>query len=263
MIIYRAHNEINDKSYIGQTIKTLEDRKKGHCQSAFNGNSNFYFHNALRKYGIENFKWGIICECNSMDELNKMESYYIKEYNTFMDEGTGYNMTTGGFNHIFSEESNKKKGKSLKGRIRSKEHSMNISKGLLGRNLSDEHRKNISKTMFGVTKSEEHCNNISKGLTEKKLTESHRKSISDALMGIPLSKERCRNMSIGRTGMKFSRVECPSCGVVGGINLMHRYHFENCGRIHKQKIDTCPNCDKTGGVTNMKRYHFNNCRSKK
>jgi len=228
MIIYRAHNEINDKSYIGQTIKTLEDRKKGHCQSAFNGNSNFYFHNALRKYGIENFKWGIICECNSMDELNKMESYYIKEYNTFMDEGTGYNMTTGGFNHIFSEESNKKKGKSLKGRIRSKEHSMNISKGLLGRNLSDEHRKNISKTMFGVTKSEEHCNNISKGLTEKKLTESHRKSISDALMGIPLSKERCRNMSIGRTGMKFSRVECPSCGVVGGINLMHRYHFENC-----------------------------------
>lgn len=46
MIIYKAVNKINNKCYIGQTIRKLERRK---CEHLYNRN-NSYFHNAIKKY---------------------------------------------------------------------------------------------------------------------------------------------------------------------------------------------------------------------
>ena len=89
MIIYRVINKINGKIYIGQTVSSLEHRISQHfCEK-----NKSYFHNALRKYGKENFQWKILEHCDSKEELDEMEFHYIKQYDTF---NNGYNLTMGG-----------------------------------------------------------------------------------------------------------------------------------------------------------------------
>lgn len=92
MIIYKVTNLINGKVYIGQTVKTLERRKSTHIACAKRG-SGIYLHRAIRKYGINNFKWQVICICSNIDFLNEQEQYYIVYYSSF---NNGYNLTTGG-----------------------------------------------------------------------------------------------------------------------------------------------------------------------
>ena len=89
MIIYEARNKINGKRYIGQTIHTLEERKRGHISSMCCS----YFRRALDKYGVDSFEWNIIDTAETRDELNRKESYWIEFYDTFFN---GYNQTFGG-----------------------------------------------------------------------------------------------------------------------------------------------------------------------
>lgn len=90
--IYFCQNKINGFGYVGQTTRTMEARRKEHFKPS---NDNSLFHNALRKYGQENFTWVILEECEN-ELLNEREIYWIKEKNTFYKEGNGYNMTKGG-----------------------------------------------------------------------------------------------------------------------------------------------------------------------
>ena len=87
-IIYKITNKVNGKSYIGQTRYTIEFRWKQHQHKK----DNTYFHNAIKKYGIENFSIEILEECN-IEDLNSREIYYIAKYDTF---NNGYNLTIGG-----------------------------------------------------------------------------------------------------------------------------------------------------------------------
>ena len=52
-----------------------------------------YLKRAFEKYGIENFKFRIICICFD-DDLNKYEIEYIKKYDTIVPNG--YNLSEGG-----------------------------------------------------------------------------------------------------------------------------------------------------------------------
>lgn len=103
MIIYKVTNLVNGKVYIGQTTNTLRRRKQMHLYQI---NNNCYFHKALNKYGEDNFKWEIIDNANTLDELNEKEKYYIKYYNSFGSDG--YNLTTGGENYTVSESTKEK-----------------------------------------------------------------------------------------------------------------------------------------------------------
>lgn len=115
MIVYKAINIINDRIYIGQTVFSLETRKYKHETV---GNTGYYFHNAIRKYGKDNFKWQILCNCESKEELYKKEKYYIKKYKSNI-KGCGYNMTDGGESPLgrkHTEETKKKMSEAKKGR---------------------------------------------------------------------------------------------------------------------------------------------------
>lgn len=97
--IYKYTNKINGHHYIGQSIN-LEMRQYGHKSSAFNEKSSDYnsqFHQAVRKYGWDNFEYEIIAELTpdeyTKDGLNALERYFIKYYNSFHN---GYNATEGG-----------------------------------------------------------------------------------------------------------------------------------------------------------------------
>lgn len=92
-IVYCATNKINNKKYIGQTVRELERRKQEHISNA-KSNGKYAFHYALRNYGEENFEWGIIDTANNIEELDEKERYWIKFYNTYLDGG--YNMALGG-----------------------------------------------------------------------------------------------------------------------------------------------------------------------
>lgn len=93
--IYLLTNKINGKQYVGQTIrddinlrwnqyKQLKEESIGRC-----------LFNAFTKYGIENFKFQIICICFNED-CNKYEMEYIKKYKTIIPNG--YNLREGGNN---------------------------------------------------------------------------------------------------------------------------------------------------------------------
>ena len=92
--IYKITNLINGKSYIGKAvdIKRRWSEHKSHSFSPDHLSYNFAIHRAIRKYGIENFSFEVVEECNE-DWLNEREIYWVAKLNTQED---GYNMTPGG-----------------------------------------------------------------------------------------------------------------------------------------------------------------------
>ena len=66
MIIYKATNLINGKCYIGKTIsKDFVKYWFNHLKEAFKSEKiKRVFHNAIRKYGPENFMFEVLEFCN-------------------------------------------------------------------------------------------------------------------------------------------------------------------------------------------------------
>ena len=97
-VIYMIHNKVNGKKYVGQTIKTFNGRYPGNGIGAERvlGNTNEHLERSLLKYGVENFKVTLLeTDIESIDELNKLEKYYIQKYNCLIH---GYNTDIGGNN---------------------------------------------------------------------------------------------------------------------------------------------------------------------
>jgi group I intron endonuclease len=113
MIIYKITNLINGKVYIGQTIHLLGTRWSQHYAKSSNYPK---LSNAIKKYGKENFTIKELEICNSMEELNKKEEYWIKELDSI---NKGYNLCEGGGNskgYKHTKESRKKMSNARKGK---------------------------------------------------------------------------------------------------------------------------------------------------
>ena len=106
-IIYKISCSENNKSYIGQTIKTMEERWNDHKRdfkrflkykydTKDNKKRNFctYLYNAINKYGIENFHIETICCAKNKEQLNSLENENIIKFNTLSPNG--FNLTSGG-----------------------------------------------------------------------------------------------------------------------------------------------------------------------
>lgn len=97
--IYKIINLINNKTYIGKS-KDIQRRWKEHKIDPFNTNNAMYnslLYKDIRKYGLNNFEFQIVEECEE-SQLNEREKYWIASYNTYVQNtnGYGYNMTKGG-----------------------------------------------------------------------------------------------------------------------------------------------------------------------
>ena len=90
MFIYKISNSINNKVYIGQTIRPIEDRFRRHINDAINNNLNTHFARAIRKYGKENFFIEEIDQADNQEELNLKEQYWIRYFDSI---NNGYNET--------------------------------------------------------------------------------------------------------------------------------------------------------------------------
>ena len=176
-------NKINGKIYIGQTIKSLRERCNGHMYDAFNLHKGHcrYFGNAIRKYGKENFVWEIVEYCNSKEELNLAEEWYIRYYKTFvgLDGCCGYNLTLGGegpIGYIHTEEarakiSNAGKGSTRRvGKYHTEETKIKMSESKLGKKrspFSNKHKERIGRANRGKKRSKKSLEKVSQSRRKK------------------------------------------------------------------------------------------------
>lgn len=138
--VYMYTNKTNGKRYIGQT----KDFRKRHTAHNYATNSNKNerdyntpIHNAMRKYGIDNFNITILAhDVPTQDKLNEYEIFFIKRYNTLVKNGKGYNVSIGGnINYYKPKEVTDKQKEQLvrlketnKGKKRSEEVKAKFSK---------------------------------------------------------------------------------------------------------------------------------------
>lgn len=91
--IYKITNKVNGKIYIGQTID-FERRKYEHIHDTKNRPHQMPLHYAMKKYGVENFEFSILEECDR-SELDEKEKFYINAYKS-NNKNIGYNISNGG-----------------------------------------------------------------------------------------------------------------------------------------------------------------------
>lgn len=180
MIIYKITNIINSKSYVGQTVYGLDRRWNQHNSKSSGCRA---LASAIRKHGKENFTIEIVAVCNSLSELNKQETKFIKEFNTLSPNG--YNLTTGGEGKVLSEESKARISEANQGRKHSEDFRQSRRKNQTGKSHSEETKEKMSKVSTGKPKSDEHRFNISKSKTGTKLSSEHKNSIKQTLQ-IPI-----------------------------------------------------------------------------
>lgn len=86
---------ITQQYYIGKTINSVELRFRQHINDANNYKDNSILHNAMRKYGYNNFVIEPIEEDIPNELLNQKEIYYISLFKSTKQYGN-YNLTNGG-----------------------------------------------------------------------------------------------------------------------------------------------------------------------
>lgn len=200
MIIYRITNKINGKPYIGQTTRTLEERiyEHRHCKTTTLGK-------AIQKYGWENFTVEILEVCETLEQLNEREKFWIAKYNSIAPNG--YNLTEGGNNGLFSDEVCLK----------------------------------ISVANTGKKRSAETCKRISESKTGTKMPEKTRALMSAMRKGKPKSDEARANMKLAQAKNR----KCVRCIETGEVFSSIRKAAEKYGIDHKNIGRACKKSTRT------------------
>jgi len=238
--VYITTNLVNDKAYIGKhTTKNLNDGYLG---------SGLVLEKAIKKYGRKNFKREILEYCDTHLEAYSREEAIIKEFDAVNLE-TFYNITAGGQGNkgyipVFTEEWLRKISLALTGKKLTQEHKDNVSKGGKGRiawnkgktgiyseeslqNMRDSHKRYYE---INGGQSEEWRRKNSEGqkgrispMKDKTHKDESKEKIKLWYEIVGFNEEQLTKMRKPR-----EKVMCPHCGKIGGINAMHRFHFENC-----------------------------------
>lgn len=125
MIIYKIINKTNGKVYVGQTIVSLNQRWSKHKSDTKRG-SNLAIHNALRKYGFDNFEIIEIDGANNQTELNYKEWLHINLNNSVFP--FGYNLKLGGNKESISNVTREKIRNIVKSKFTKEHHLKMINK---------------------------------------------------------------------------------------------------------------------------------------
>lgn len=158
------------KSYIGQTLN-LSRRISQHKHTS---SLCSVFHNAIDKYGFDNFKLEILAEHLTLDEANFQEEKLIRDLNTLVPNG--YNVKLGGNNYEVLDETRRKLSNASKGKPKSDHHKQKLSIAKSGK----------PGKMKGVPR-----------------LESTKQKISNARKGKSLSKESIKKRTNTRAGQKW------------------------------------------------------------
>lgn len=206
--VYETVNHINGKKYIGKHKRNQDPNDPD--DSWYLGSSK-YLLRSIEKYGIENFSRRIICECNSEEELQEHEKYYIKYYDA-VHSPDYYNLV---------EDANPPKSKigrpgTMTCRKFTPEHCRKIAESNSGRHHSVETRLKMSKSHIGQIRAKETREKISKGLTGRQVpykphNPDHTAKIASANKGKIRSKETREKMRESASKRIYHKC-CSICG---------------------------------------------------
>ncbi len=116
-IVYLLRNTVNDKLYVGKTVRTLDVRWSGHVAGAKRGDSDMMICRAIKKHGAVAFERRVLEECDA-SIVSEQEKFWIAELKTHVSQG-GYNLTLGGeglAGYNFSDESRQRMREAALGR---------------------------------------------------------------------------------------------------------------------------------------------------
>lgn len=250
---YVITNKINGRYYYGSGEK-----------EGYEG-SGKVLKRAYKKYGKESFEGKILRLFNTRKDAFNFEQRFLSLYKLDQDP-VAYNVCRNANGGYISDKAYKKNSKFMKEYRQTKEGSMKGLKNTRADqtlyqfyNIDTSEYKNSTvyemnkltgakASMFGyIVRGDRKtykgwilAENIQKWGTRELLKNEHKKNIalskigkknpklSAAKKGVKLSKKHKLNISNGQTGLTYKKVTCPHCGKVGGINIMPRYHFDNC-----------------------------------
>lgn len=273
-LIYKTTNLINGKIYIGQTVRIQKFLKNNYYGS---GNLINY---AIKKYGKNNFKTTLIQYCNTLEELNKMEEYYINLYNSIKPDG--YNIVAGGASSgKRHQDTIDKMSTTAKLLWQNTEYREKNSKAITNAMSKKEVRRKLSEANKGRFTGEEHH------FYGKHHTDESKAVMSSKLSGEnnPFYGQKHSKETIAKLSELFSGSNNPNYGrhfkmtqeiknKISKANKGKKSHFT--GKNHN--IDTknnisqkmknlpileCPHCGIKAKKNCATRYHFDNCKKLK
>jgi group I intron endonuclease len=92
MYVYLITNLVNNKRYVGIT----NNYKKRWANHKCCNNPTMAIAKAIKKYGINNFKFELLEEHVPIEQIDEKEQFYIKSLETHVSLGKGYNISKGG-----------------------------------------------------------------------------------------------------------------------------------------------------------------------
>ena len=205
--IYCIENILDGKKYIGKSTN-FKKRIISHKFSLRLNKESEYIQHAWNKYGEDSFRFYMLIECISDDDLlDQLEIFYIKYLHSHASEW-GYNLSWGGSKTRqgmkSSEETKRKQSDSLKGKPLSEQTKNKMSLSTMGRipwnkgiPRSEQEKENISKSKMGIPLSENHKQRISKGQTGLVRSRESRKNMVNA---------KSRNRKEGETYSQYMGV---------------------------------------------------------
>ena len=200
-----------EKYYVGQTIGTMEQRarKDGKGYGAFDETCNSKFARGIKKWGWNAFE-GKILEDVDEEDLNELEKFYIKYFDSYKN---GYNTTLGGEGtrgYNLNEKSKKKISIAVKKRLEDPKEREKVSTVSKKRWENKELREKISKIQKKYWEDQEYREK--RNIAQRKRWEnteerekitgelSHRarkvycKELNIIFSYIKLAREYCRNI---------------------------------------------------------------------
>lgn len=193
--VYEFYCKVSHKYYIGQTMRTMNVRVREHLKKATKVSQN-HFHNALHKYGIENFEINVLHSVEKesrselVEELNRLEMLEIETHDSLEN---GYNSNSGGKRYVLSQRLKNQLSESHKGIEFSAEHRRHLSEANVG-------NPNLINSLKGRVVTEETRKKISESV-KKSYTDEHKKKISAIHKGKTVSdtqKEKLRKANLGK-----------------------------------------------------------------
>ena len=180
--------------------------------------SSKYVKSLIKDYGIESFNIEIRKIFNSVEKARKWETKVLKRMSVSKRDDY-INKTDNisipplfGLDNASSKLEVKKR--ISEGLLKYYETHDNARKGKPGHLGSDKQKQAVSKSSSERVWSEESLLKLSvsqTGLKKPPLSINHKQKISEFQKGKPKLK-----------------IQCPHCDVIGGVNTMGRWHFDNC-----------------------------------
>lgn len=249
-LIYQVTNLVSGKTYVGQTIGSLEIRWSQHIATSKKKKGHILAQ-AIRKYGPENFSIKILEDDIPIEQLNEHETFWIAKLNP------EYNLLTVGENgRVHSQLTKEKISASITGELNPMYGTSRVGKDNpnYGKRWTDEQKKAQSERLKGT-----------RNRLGSVVSEETKKKISDSLSGRPghnkgkkFDKEFGEKISAAKKGSEVERLRNTYI-----ITFPDGHEEEVIGLVEFGKREGLKGVGNLSSVANGKLKHYKGYKARK